>query len=160
MVQRNFSIQHENPPDLNTCNHFDPLGFSLLELLIAVSILAIIALISFGDFNEHSVSVKRKNAQMALLSFTQQLHLYHNQHYSYAGASLALYADFLPLESSATNADYQLNLAITDENQGFVITAKPINHMTGSGGLTINHYGDRRWYTTNDQASGDTFNYW
>ena len=159
-MQSGFSIKHNNNPNLNICSHFRLLGFSLLELLIVVSILAIIALLSLGDFNQHSVSVKRKNAQMALLSFAQQLHLYHHQHYSYAGASLALYTDFLPPKSLAANADYQLSLAITDEDQGFIIKAKPINHMTGSGGLTINHYGDRRWYTANDQASGETFNYW
>ena len=50
-------------------------------------------------------------------------------------------------------------MCIRDRDQGFVITAEPINTMYGDGALTINHYGDKRWYE-NDQATGTEFSYW
>ena len=134
-------------------------GFSLIEILVVLSVLAIIALFGFGQLGHQTKAVHRKHAQLDLLAFVHKLHLYYQQHYTYAGSDSELYADFLPAGSSLDNAYYQLDLDITDQDQGFTLTARPLNMMLGDGALTINHYGDKRWYY-NDVAAGNDFSQW
>ena len=115
-------------------------GFTLIELMIAVAILAIVAAIALPLYNQYSERTYRTEAQADLLNCAQGLERYAAQNFDYNGAVLADLCD----PRSATQNRYAFALAVPDDDS-FVITATPINAMAGDGILTYDSNGIRGW---------------
>lgn len=63
-------------------------AFSLLELMIAIAILAIITSIAYPLYHNHAIQTRRVQACQNLLLLSQQMELYHSQHGNYSNAEL------------------------------------------------------------------------
>jgi type IV pilus assembly protein PilE len=117
-------------------------GFTLVELMIAVAILAIIAAVALPIYNQYSQRTYRAEAQADLLNCAQGLERYAAQNFTYTGAVLANVCT----PGSVAQGRYGFALAIPDNNE-FDLTATPVagGVMDGDGVLTYNEAGDRTW---------------
>lgn len=63
-------------------------GFSLIELLIVVTILGILAAFSYSSYRDSIVRARRSDGQTALVELANRLELYYSEQQSYQGATL------------------------------------------------------------------------
>jgi type IV pilus assembly protein PilE len=63
-------------------------GFSLIELLIALAIAAILAVAAIAAYDYASVKGRRGIARGCLLEAAQAMERYNTEHFSYAGAAI------------------------------------------------------------------------
>lgn len=117
-------------------------GFTLVELMIAVAILAIIAAVALPLYNQYSMRTYRTEAQADLLNCAQGLERFAAQNFTYTGAVLANICD----PRSVDQNRYVIALAIPDDDQ-FTLTATPVagGPMDGDGVLTYDQAGNRTW---------------
>lgn len=64
-------------------------GFTLLELLIVLSILCVCLHFALPHFSQYLVRVRRSEAQTSLFELAQHLEFYYQKHHTYATATLA-----------------------------------------------------------------------
>lgn len=64
-------------------------GFTLIELMITASIIAILAGIAFPSYLQHAVKTRRTVAKGCLMEQAQAMERYHTTRMSYANAPLA-----------------------------------------------------------------------
>lgn len=107
-------------------------GFSLIELMIAVAIIAIIAAIAYPSYTEHVLAGRRLNAQQTLL---EQANLLERQY-----AVRGVYPESLTIDSSAF---YGFSYQRSSVSQ-YTLTATPQGSQTKDtkcGTLTLNQSG-------------------
>lgn len=63
-------------------------GFTLIELMVTVAIVAILAAIAYPSYQSHVVKTRRKAAEACLLELAQFMERYYTTNMSYASASL------------------------------------------------------------------------
>jgi len=115
-------------------------GFTLIELMIAVAILAIVAAVALPLYNQYSQRTYRAEAQADLLNCAQGLERFAAQNFNYSDATL----DDVCAPRSVAQDRYDFGLAFPDDDT-FVITATPKNVMVDDGILTYNSLGVRGW---------------
>lgn len=126
-------------------------GFTLVELMIAVAILAIVAAVALPLYNQYSQRTYRAEAQADLLNCAQGMERFAAQNFSYDGAVLANVCQ----PRSADQGRYLFGLVVPDDDQ-FTITATPqAGPMAGDGILTYDQAGVRGWDRNNDGDTGD-----
>lgn len=118
-------------------------GFTLIELMIAVAILAIVAAVALPIYNQYSQRTYRAEAQADLLNCAQALERYAAQNFSYTGADLD---DVCPNRRSEAQNRYQIVISEIDDDR-FELTATPVagGVMASDGDLTYNSAGERTW---------------
>ena len=102
-------------------------GFSLLELLIVLAILAVFITIAYPGYQTSITRARRSDGQTALLDLANRLERYYSEQQSYEGATLGTGSstDILP-SSYSPQKWYRLVIASqTDTN--FTIEAIPGN---------------------------------
>ncbi|HEX7037015.1 MAG TPA: type IV pilin protein [Pseudomonadales bacterium] len=126
-------------------------GFTLIELMIAVAILAIVAAVALPLYNQYSQRTYRAEAQADLLNCAQGLERYAAQNFSYTGAALA---DVCQPRSEAQNR-YDVEITVLEDDR-FTLTATPVGGgvMDGDGFLTYDSAGVRGW-DRNDSGAID-----
>jgi type IV pilus assembly protein PilE len=131
-------------------------GFTLVELMIAVAILAIVAAVALPLYTQYSQRTFRAEAQADLLNCAQGLERFAAQNFSYDGAVLANLCD----PRSANQGRYAFGLAVPDDDQ-FTITATPqAGAMAGDGIMTYNQAGVRGWDRNGNNAIEADENSW
>ncbi len=103
-----------------TVNH-KQLGFSLLELLIAMMIVAILVGISYPLYSQHMVKARRHQAKIELLKMASRLEEYYSQNGSYQGANLKK----LGINKFLNHKTYKLAI-VKATNKHFLISATPL----------------------------------
>ncbi|NVK21456.1 MAG: prepilin-type N-terminal cleavage/methylation domain-containing protein [Kangiellaceae bacterium] len=132
-------------------------GFSLIELMIAIAIIGIISAIAYPSYISHIKKGKRSDAMSSLLSAAEAIERYKANNFTYAGATLGsggIHTDRVPVQGSGI--DYELsfsNLTATT----YTITASPKGGMTGDCTLTINQAGVKGTTTTSSCSSVDNW---
>lgn len=116
-------------------------GFTLVEMMIAVAIVAILTAVSYPSYTEY---VKRSNRSegQALLSDTaaaQERYFSQNNVYITSDADIAK----LNARSDSTTGKYSLSLDERDTGVGYLLTATPNFTDTDCGNLTLNDLGAR-----------------
>ena len=116
-------------------------GFTLIELMIVVTVMALLAAVAVPSYTEHVARSRRADAKQSLLELAQKLERYYTERGTYANAALGnsgVYpsssrAGFYTLAISAQSAD------------GFTITATPTGAMTGDacGRYSYNQLGEQ-----------------
>ncbi|MET3378033.1 MULTISPECIES: type IV pilin protein [Variovorax] len=115
-------------------------GFTLIELMITVAIVAILAAIALPSYRQYIVRSKRSAAQAQMMDIAnrQQQFLLANRNYADKTALTASgYA--LPAEVNS-NYSYDIVLSTTGV-PGYTLTLTPIGGQTGDGALTLNSDG-------------------
>ncbi len=114
-------------------------GFTLIELMIVVVVIAILGAIAYPSYQEHVRKGRRAQAKADLVEYAQLAERFHTANNTYAGFSLP--ATVSPRDG---NAVYNLtpNNAFTAANT-FTITATPTGDQANDpcGTLSLNQAG-------------------
>jgi len=119
-------------------------GFTLMELMVVVSIIAILSTIAYGSYQRHVVKSRRAAAAACLQERVQRLERFHTAHMSYLDSSgkppeLAQCADGLAQH-------YQLSLSAVAART-FKLRAEPLGGQAEAdarcGALMIDQRGVR-----------------
>ena len=117
-------------------------GFSLLELLLVISILGVLCSIVYPNYNNYFVAMHRNNVEMNILDIAIKLEQYYSYNNTYVGATL----DKLAVNTESYKDFYIVELnKLTDTE--FIIQAQPIanqeQHDKSCGILTIDQNGNK-----------------
>jgi type IV pilus assembly protein PilE len=122
-------------------------GFTLIELMIVVAIVAILASVAYPAFTNSVKRGNRAEARSALLDLAarQERHYSDNRN-QYTGTITDLIAD--PANCTATGVQsetclYTLTTTATNGNQNFTITAAPTFSDAECGSFTITQTGQK-----------------
>ncbi|MBL0680387.1 type IVa pilus pseudopilin TppA [Aeromonas dhakensis] len=117
-------------------------GFSLLELMITVAVMAILTLIAYPSYNSYMASAKRAEAKAALLEAAQYMERQFTADGNYDGGNLAS-AGLATLPRDGGAAYY--NLALNASGARYTLTAIPTGVMNGDpcGLLTLDQGGQQ-----------------
>jgi type IV pilus assembly protein PilE len=103
------------------------IGFSLIELMIVISIVGILLVVGIPNYSQHIAQAKRLQAQTYLFRLASAFEQYYIQHNTYEGMTLAIAG--IP----EYVADHAYRLAITTTSStNFNISATPLNQQARS----------------------------
>jgi len=116
-----------------------PGGFTLIELMIVVAVVAILASIALPAYNDSVRKSRRGQAKADMVEYAQMLERYHSVNNTYEGFTLPTTQS--PRETGAT-ARYELDLPTQTANT-FVISADALDAQENDrcGDLSISNTG-------------------
>jgi len=115
-------------------NKLKQTGFTLIELMIVVAIVAILASVAFPAYREQVQKSNRADCEATILSEANSLERYYSMNNGYAGAALGGGAT-CPANAAANGATTRYNLALVVGANGltYTITATPTAAQSGDG---------------------------
>lgn len=124
------------------------LGFTLIELMVVVALIAILASIAMPSYLESVARSRRADAQAILTESAQWLERYYSQNNSYDAATAFAASGLLysPRGSTAEKSYYRVSLKTPEAPfQTFSLTAERANSMSedGCGDFVLNNVGQR-----------------
>ena len=142
-------------------------GFTLIELMIVVAIIAVLASIAIPAYQSQMDAGRRSDGKAALMAFAQAMERSFTEEGTYAKAdgddadettatSPTIFATQAPISSGAKSYDLQIMSA---NNTSYVLRATPINVQAGDGAMEITSTGIMRW-DRDDDGFGSTDNCW
>ena len=143
-----------------TLHKTNRLGFSLIELLICIAIIAILSAVVYPNFNSYVLKAKRIEAQTILMTLAtaQEKHFQQTMQYS---SELNVLVNKSNVEiSNQSNYQYQITTTsfANDGINSFTINAVAINSQskdTGCLRLTVTHLNQRLAYGANNSLSAN-----
>ena len=137
---------------IHTNNHHRKIsqkGFTLVELVIVVTIIGILAMIGIPSYQDSVRSGKRADAKGVLMGAANSMERFFTSNGNYTGAVEGSngVADQAP-ETGAANYDISVNV---DTPSSYTLTATPVagRGMDGDGTLTLSSTGARTWGAKN-----------
>ena len=122
-------------------------GFTLIELMVAVTIFAIISAIAIPLYTQYTQRGFRTELMGDLLTCAQALERFNAINFTYVGANPG--GDDTALDAAICNpaSVRQARYAITAVTTAttYDLTAVPAGPMAGTGNLTIDEAGNRTW---------------
>lgn len=142
-------------------------GFTLIELMVVVTIIGIIAAIAYPSYQGYVEKTRRGDAKGVLMQFASAMERHYTQNNTYKGADdgngvpgappSGLFPDEAPLDGNAKFYD----LTIQDlQANSFVLRATPKNAQAGDGFLQLHSNGVREWDADNSGSIGAGENTW
>lgn len=123
-------------------------GFTLIEIIMAVAIVSIIAVIAYPSYQESVLKTRRTDAKESLIELRQYMESYYTVNNRYdqdpAGTTVSLPFTQTPKEGSTK----YYNLAFQGSTPGrntFTLTATPISADTKCTKLLIDQLGNRTY---------------
>ena len=139
-------------------------GFTLIEVMITVAIVAILAGIAFPAYQEQTKKARRSAAEAALSGFAQAMERSFTEQGTYAeadgdsaveaagdNAAPSIFNTEAPIDGS--NKYYDL-LIYEAGDTSYTIWARPKNIQAGDGRLELSSTGVRCWYEGADATGG------
>lgn len=125
-------------------------GFTLIELMIVVAIVAILAAVAIPSYQDSVAKSRRADAKGALEGLAQSMERFFTANNTYLGAAAAGadtgvpagYPSEAPLDGSTKF--YDLTISATTATS-FTIRATPKNGQAGDGILELDDTSARRW---------------
>ncbi|GAB2894269.1 type IV pilin protein [Microbulbifer echini] len=136
------------------------IGFTLIELMIAVAIVGILAGIAWPAYQENVRTASRADAQGALMGLAQAMEKHFTEYGTYEGAASGGgdtgIPDIFPSSSPLDGGVKKYNLRITAATQAtYTLRATPINSQIGNGIVELRSSGARGWDRDNDSSIDD-----
>jgi len=129
-------------------------GFTLIELMIVVAIVAILAGVAWPSYQEHVRTTRRADAQGALMGLAQAMERHFTEKGSYSGAADANdVPTIFPAQAPIDGGTKFYNLRITDADAtSYTLQAQPIagSAQASDGILELNSAGQKAWDSGND----------
>lgn len=123
---------------MNNYNKQD--GFTLIEVMIAVLIIAVLAAIAYPSYNNHVTKTRRAAAAACLLENQQMLERYYTTNLTYVGAAVVQCANGM-------DAHYQVAFTGAVAARSYTVTATPVGQQlardTKCGALSVTSVGGR-----------------
>lgn len=113
-------------------------GFSLLELLIVMAIVAILMITAYPVYTAHLIKGRRNQAEIDLLYLGSQLESFYSLENTYQSATL----DALGVNLYTDDQNYQLAILSATEAH-YEVAAIPLKTDTQCGTLTLNEQGEK-----------------
>ena len=111
-------------------------GFSLIELMIVVTIVAIIAAFAYPSYTRQVQATRQSAAQGDMMSFASVLENYRAQNFSYEGA------DDPAVLPPPVNENYAINVQVAADFRSYVMTAVPLGQQVEAGAMALNERGE------------------
>ena len=114
-------------------------GWTLLELMIALVLMAVLVAVAYPAYNEQIIKSRRADGMAMLFQAAQR----QQQHYTVYQAFTST-AGAGGLEMSATSTDGYYALSIVADATSYTLMATPLSPQTADarcGKLTLNHFG-------------------
>ncbi len=114
-------------------------GFSLIELMVVVAVVAILAAVAYPNYRESTLKARRGQAKADLVEIAQILERRHTVNNSYGGTVPVL------SDSSALQHYTFTPATLAAGAQAFTLTATPIGGQAADscGALTLTHTGQK-----------------
>ncbi len=143
-------------------------GFTLIELMITVAIIAILASIALPAYQNSVAKARRADAQGALMGLANAMERLFTTNSSYLGAagtqaspantgSPWVFSTVSHVDGGT--ASYNLTISAATANT-FTLTATPTGPQAGDGIMTLSSTGVRRWDEDNNGSFSGTENDW
>jgi len=117
-------------------------GFTLIELVVAVSIVGILASMSYGSYQKYYLRTNRSAAQQFMLDVVNRQELYLLDARTYT-ANIGNTGLGLGIPTNVAGR-YTVAVALTaGPPQGYVVTATPIGNQLEDGTLTLGSDGTK-----------------
>lgn len=133
-------------------------GFTLIELMIVVVIVAILMGIALPSYRSQVVKSNRATVKADLLGYAQAMEKQYALNFRYDTAAATageVFPDQSPLDGGSAKYDLSLDPNAPTATT-FIIQAAPVAGSTqdGDGSLWIDHLG-RRWWDKNNDGDAD-----
>lgn len=142
-------------------------GFTLIELMIVVVIVAILTAIAYPSYKQHVIKARRSDAEGALLNFANAMERFYTKNGTYLGAASgggntgapAIFATQAPVDGADKYYNLTINAATATT---YTLRATPIagSGQAGDGFLQVNQAGTRGWDKNNDGSVGSGEDTW
>ena len=122
-----------------------PKGFTLIELMIVVAVVAILAAIAFPSYNDSVRKSRRGQAKADMVEYAQIAERFHTINNTYKDFDLVPGAPLPTQSPREAGATARYRLVYTTTQSTFVITATALNDQTKDdcGNLGINQAGGK-----------------
>ena len=122
-------------------------GFSLIELMVVVAIVAILVAVAYPSYTDSVRRSNRSDARATLLQIAQNLERYFTENNTYAGATLGTAAatDVWPTTTS-TEDHYTISFAVAPSATAYTLQAVatgPQANDSECATMTLSHQGVR-----------------
>ena len=135
------------------------IGFSLLGVLVAAVLAAILSALAIPSYQSQLAKTRRHTGQSALLVLAQHMQRVYTDRGSYTPDGDP---PDLPLDiAQIRDAQLYYSLALTDAtSQSFVLRATPRGRQAADGILELTNTGQRRWDADNNGSITNQERHW
>jgi type IV pilus assembly protein PilE len=121
-------------------------GFTLIELMITLAIIAILSAIAFPAYQNYTIRARRSAAQQYMLEVTsrQEQMLVDARAYVAVANNAAFFAAIGKGVPGEVNGFYNLTVAlVAGPPPGYLVTATPTGNQASDGALTLDALGTK-----------------
>ena len=138
-------------------------GFSLIELLIVMAIVAIIGTLAYPSYRDNVTAARRADAQSVLLEAAQYMERFYTENNRYdqdsGGTAVALPAALAQSPRDGATKYYDISVQASSSST-YTLRATPKNAQAGDGFLEITNTFVKAWDSNNNGSLTDAERSW